>query len=244
MTADNDLMDANWVGERASRAATDTPQIRELEFFVHELYVNPQATQALLDDASINLEAWLAGKAIEGFAVKEATGFVSGNGVGKPFGILSYASGTSHGQIERVATATNSAIVGEDLFDVQTALKEKYQKNASWQINRSRIGGLRKLKDAITSQYIWQPGLQAGTPSLLLDKPVYMNADLPSAITATTDTIIYGDVKAGYQVVDRVGIRVLRDAYTNKPYIGFYTTKRVGGGVKNFEALKVMRIKT
>lgn len=241
---DLDEAASGWVGERGARPATGTPQIKMNEIFVFELYANPQATQSFLDDASINIESWLAGKVSDKFARDEATAFISGNGVNKPKGILSYGSGNGYGLIERVVTAANNAVVGEDLIDVQTALKEPYQAGAQWMINRSMIGVLRKLKDTVTGQYIWQPGLQISAPSVLLGRPVNMASDLPSAITATTDTILYGDFKAGYQIVDRVGIRVLRDPYTNKPYVGFYTTKRVGGAVKNFEAIKVLKIKT
>jgi len=235
---------SGWVGEIASRPGTNTPQIQKENVPVHELYAFPFATQKLLDDAGVNLEAWLAEKCQEKFSRDEATAFVNGNGVAKPKGILAYGSGDDFGLVQRQLTAANNAMVSDDLINVQSLLKEGYQLNASWLINRLLIATIRKFKDVTSGQYIWQPGLTAGSPNQLLGKPVYMAADLPSSVTATTDTIIYGDIKAGYQIVDRIGIRILRDAYTAKPYVGFYTTKRVGGAVKNFEAIKVLKINT
>lgn len=244
INADLDARSASWVGERASRSATTPPTVRQDEIFVHEMYCYPEATQNFLDDAAVNVEAWLADFCAEGFALTEATAFISGNGVQKPRGILSYAEGTAYGQIQRVDTEATGAIAANDLISVQTALKEPYQKNAVWLINRTTIGVIRKIKDVTSGQYIWQPGLQESTPSILLGRPVMMAADLNTALTASTDGLaIYGDFRAGYQIVDRVGIRVLRDPYSSKPNVGFYTTKRVGGGVKNYEALKVLNIK-
>lgn len=241
MLEDLDEAGAGWVGENDARPKTSSPQWNKIVIPAHELYAMPKATQKLLDDAAVNLESWLAAKVSEKFARMEATAFINGNSPVQPKGILSYASGTGFGQVERVITALNSVIAGDDLIDLQTALKEPYQANASFLINRARIGGIRKLK-ATDGHYIWQPGLQANVPGLLLGRPVYMTADLPSAIAPEADTIIYGDIREAYQIVDRFGIRVLRDPYTVKGAVMFYTTKRVGGGVKNFEAAKILRI--
>lgn len=243
MNQDLDRPVASWVGERATRSASDTPQVRQIEIFAHEMDCNPSASQAFLDDAAINVEAWLGDYAAMAFALAEATAFVSGNGVGKPRGILSYADGTSFGYVQRIPTDATGAITGDDLIDVQQALKEPYQANASWLIHRTTLGTIRKIKENTTNQYIWQPGLQNNMPSQLLGRPVYMANDLNTALTTGTDGLaIYGDFRQGYQIVDRVGIRVLRDPYTSKPFVVFYTTKRVGGAVKNFEALKVLDI--
>lgn len=241
---DLDEASSGWVGETQTRSETNTPTVKKIIIPAHELHASPKASQKVLDDAAINLEAWLQEKVSSKFARDEATAFISGNGVGKPKGILDYGSGDGFGLIERVATAANNALTGDDLIDLQTALKEPYQNNATFLINRARVGGIRKLKGNTSGDYLWQPGLGGGIPPMLLGRPVMYASDLPSAITATTDTVIYGDFKAGYQVVDRVGVRVLRDPFTAKPHVLFYTTKRVGGGVKNFEALKVLRIKT
>lgn len=239
---DGDEVASGWVGETAARATTDTPQINKINIPVHELFANPKATQRLLDDASVNVEAWLNGKVAEKFGRDENTAFISGNGVGKPKGILAYASGTGFNQIQRVETAANNAFNGNDFIGVQASLKEGYQANASWLINRLIVGEIRKLKDTTSGQYIWQPGLTAGQPNTLLGRPVFFATDLQASIVPNTDGMaIYGDIRAAYQVVDRVGIRVLRDAYTAKPFVTFYTTKRVGGGVKLFEAVKVLK---
>lgn len=244
MIEDLDEAASGWVGETQARAATSTPTIKKIQIPVHELYSFPFATQQLLDDAAVNLEAWLSGKVSAKFARDEATAFISGNGVLKPKGILSYASGTSFGQVERQEGLATTAIEGNDLISVQALLKEPYQNNASWLMNRLVVAAIRKLKDVTSGQYIWQPGLSLATPAQLLGRPVYYAADLPTGLTQNVDTIIYGDIKAGYQVVDRVGIRVLRDPFTNKGFVGFYTTKRVGGAVKNFEAIKIWKTKT
>ena len=242
--ADLDEAEAAWVGETQARPKTGTPQLKKIVIPVNEIYANPAVTQKLLDDAAVNIEAWLADKVRDLFSRKENTAFVSGDGVLKPKGILAYDSGTGFGQIERVETAANNAVTGDDYMNLQMALQEGYQGNASFMMNRLQIGVIRKLKDATNGQYLWQPGLQAGVPNVFLGRPVYMAPDLPASIVASGDHVIYGDFKAGYQIVDRFGIRVLRDPYTAKPYVLFYTTKRVGGGVKDFNALKVLRIKT
>ncbi len=236
---------SGWVGEMAARSNTDTPQLQEIEIPVHELHASPKATQKLLDDAAVNLEAWLSSKVADKFARDEATAFISGNGVAKPKGILAYANasaGFNKVQVQRAAD--NTTLAGEDFIDVQSLLKEPYQKNASWLINRLNVANIRKLKDAVSGQYLWQPGLQGGTPNVLLGRPVYFASDLDSTLENDKYTAIYGDIKAGYLIVDRIGIRVLRDPFTAKPYVVFYTTKRVGGGVQNFEALKILQQKS
>lgn len=232
---------ANWQGERSSRSEGSSPTVNQDDIFVHEMDCNPGATQQFLDDAAVNVEAWLSEYAAEAFALAEATAFISGSGVGRPSGILSYADGTVYGKVERVATDATGAISGDSLINVQEALKEPYQKNAHWLMHRTTRGTIRKIKDG--TNYLWQPGLQAGAPSTLLEKPVHLAADLNTSLAATTDGLmIYGDFKQGYQIVDRIGIRVLRDPYSSKPKVIFFTTKRVGGGVKNYEALKILQV--
>lgn len=243
MNADLDRPASGWVGERQSRTASTPPSVRQVEIFAHEMYCYPEATQAFLDDAAINVEAWLSQFCGMAFSLDEATAFVNGSGSGQPRGILNYASGTAFGNIERATSEGTGALVANDLIALQTLLKEPYQKGASWIINRALIGVIRKIKDVTSGQYIWAPGLSQSTPNILLGQPLYFGYDLSSSVaTASADVLLYGDFKAGYQIVDRVGIRVLRDPYSNKPNVGFYTTKRVGGGVKNFEAIKVLRM--
>ncbi len=238
---DLDRPTSGWVGERGSRAATTPPTLRQVEIFAQEMYAYPEATQSFIDDAAVNVDAWLSQFCATAFALDEATAFVGGDGAGKPRGILSYSDGSTFGYIQRQACGGTGSVTGDDLLDMQTLLKEPYQKNAQWLIKRQLIGVIRKIKDG-QGRYIWVPGLQDGRVDTLLDKPVNMAYDLNSALTTGIDGLaVYGDFKQGYQIVDRVGIRVLRDPYTNKPNVGFYTTKRVGGGVKNFEALKVLK---
>lgn len=242
LNCDLDRPSASPVGERQSRTTTTSPTVRQVEIVAHEYYCFPEATQAFLDDAAVNVESWLSDYAGEAFALAEATDAITGTGVGRIRGITSYTDGTDFGYVERIQSDATGSITGDDLIDVQDALKEGYQRNAVWLMNRLFKSTVRKLKDG--TQYLWQPGLQAGAPDTLLGRTVHMCPDLNTSLAATTDNLlIYGDIKAGYQFVDRVGIRVLRDPLTNKPFVGFYTTKRSGGGVKNFEALKIFKIK-
>jgi HK97 family phage major capsid protein len=237
---DLDEAASGWVGERQARSETDTPQIKKIVIPAHELYANPKASQKLLDDAQVNIESWLQEKVSSKFARDEATAFVTGNGVLKPMGFLSYAAGTGFNQVEQVNSGDANLVTDDGLLDLQGALKEDYQANATWLLKRSTLTAIRKLKDG-DDNYVWQPGIANGVPSLILGKPYRLANDMP-AVAANALSIAYGDFKMGYQIVDRVGIRVLRDPYTAKPYILFYTTKRVGGAVKNFEAIKIQKI--
>jgi len=209
------------------------------------LYAFPKATQKILDDAAINLEAWLSGKVSEKFARDEAAAFVNGDGVSKPRGFLTYLTGTTlPGTIEQVATGVSGAFAaapsgGDVLIDALYGLKAQYRANATWFMNRATTKLARKLKDSDGS-YIWSPGIAAGQPASILGYPTASFEDMPDP-AANSLSIAVGDMRAAYQIVDRVGIRVLRDPYTAKPYVGFYTTKRVGGDVVNFEALKIVR---
>lgn len=243
-----DLNEASsgWVGETASRSETNTPQIGKWRIPVHELYAKPKATQKLLDDASINMEAWLAGKVAEKFARDEAAAFVNGTGVGRPRGFLTYASGTTiPGQIEQFPTAVNGGLAaapsgGDALLDALYGLKAQYRANASWFMNRAMTAIVRKAKDS-EGAYIWQPGIAAGQPATLLGYPVASFEDMPAPATGSL-SIAVGDMREAYQIVDRIGIRTLRDPYSAKPYVEFYTTKRVGGDVINAEAIKLIRL--
>jgi len=241
-----DLNEASsgWVGETESRSDTSTPQIGKWRIPVHELYAKPKATQKLLDDASINMEAWLASKVAEKFARDESAAFVSGNGVNKPRGFLTYASGTTNpGTIERVKTGTSSAFATnpnglDKVIDALYALKAPYRANATWFMSRAVTALARKLKDS-DGQYQWQPSSQAGQPATLLGYPVAAFEDM-EALAANSLSMAVADMREAYQIVDRIGIRTLRDPYSTKPYVEFYTTKRVGGDVVNFEAIKLI----
>lgn len=241
-----DLNEASsgWVGETEGRTETNTPQIGRWRIPVHELYAKPKATQKLLDDASINMEAWLAGKVAEKFARDESTAFVSGNGMNKPRGFLTYAAGTTiPGTIERVKTGVSSAFAAnpgglDKVIDALYALKAPYRANATWFMSRAVTALARKLKDS-DGQYQWQPSNQAGQPATLLGYPVAAFEDM-EALAANSLSMAVADMREAYQIVDRIGIRTLRDPYSSKPYVEFYTTKRVGGDVVNFEAIKLI----
>lgn len=227
---------AGWTTETAEVSDTDTPQISKKSIPVHELYAQPKATQKLIDDAAIDIEAWLAEKISAIFARKENEAFINGDGNGKPRGILSYEASKIH----QVASGTAGTVVADKLFTLFYALKETYASNASFMMHRATIEAVRKLKDA-NNQYLWNPGLAAGVPATLLGVPVYQSAYM--AVPGEDSlSIILADFKSAYQIVDRTGITTLRDPFTHKPFVKFYTTKRVGGDVVNFEAVKVMRL--
>jgi HK97 family phage major capsid protein len=243
-----DLNEASsgWVGEEDSRPETNTPVLGKWRIPVHELYAKPKATQKLLDDASINMEAWLASKVAEKFARDEANAFVVGNGSNKPRGFLTYASGTTlPGTIEQFPTGASAALAsapdgGDALINALYGLKQQYRANATWFMNRSTTRLVRRAKDS-DGAYIWSPGIQAGQPATLLGYPVAAFEDMPDP-AASSLSIAVGDMREAYQIVDRLGIRTLRDPYSAKPYVEFYTTKRVGGDVVNFEAIKLIRL--
>lgn len=243
-----DLNEASsgWVGETDSRAETNTPQLGKWRIPAHELYAKPKATQKLLDDASINMEAWLASKVAEKFARDEANAFVVGNGVNKPRGFLTYSSGTTlPGTIEQFPTGASGALAsapdgGDALINALYGLKQQYRANATWFMNRATTKLVRKAKDS-DGAYLWSPGIQAGQPATLLGYPVAAFEDMPDP-AASSLSIAVGDMREAYQIVDRLGIRTLRDPYSAKPYVEFYTTKRVGGDVVNFEAIKLIRL--
>jgi len=241
-----DLNEASsgWVGETEARAETNTPAIGKWRIPVHELYAKPKATQKLLDDASINMEAWLAGKVAEKFARDESAAFVSGNGINKPRGFLTYAAGTTNpGTIERFKTTVSSAFAAnpnglDKVIDALYALKAPYRANATFFMTRAVTALARKLKDS-DGQYQWQPSNQAGQPATLLGYPVAAFEDMEALANGSLSMAV-ADMREAYQIVDRIGIRTLRDPYSAKPYVEFYTTKRVGGDVVNFEAIKLI----
>jgi len=242
---------SGWVGETEARPKTDGPKISELTFPTMELYANPYATQDLLDDAQMDIGAWLSDEVNIEFAEQEGAAFINGDGVKKPRGLLkydtvanaSYAWGKIGFLITGVdgAFATASATVSpaDKLIDLIYSLKPGYRNNASFLMNSLAVASVRKFKDA-EGNYLWQPSAQAGQPSQLLGYAVNDDDNMPVLATGSL-SVAFGDYKRAYLVVDRIGIRVVRDAMTDKPYIQFYTTKRVGGGVQNFEAVKLLK---
>jgi HK97 family phage major capsid protein len=239
--------ESGWVGESATRAETTAPQLSVIEFPTMELYAMPSATQALLDDAHVNVEEWLASEVQIVFAEQEGDAFINGDGVNKPRGLLTYTTvadaSWSWGNIGYVASGASGAFAASDpsdaLLDLAYAPKQGYRAGAHWVMNRKTEAAIRKLKDG-QGNYIWAPGAAAGDPATLFGYPVAEAEDMPD-IAANSLSIAFGDFARGYLVVDRVGVRVLRDPYSAKPFVLFYTTKRVGGGVQNFEAIKLMK---
>lgn len=238
---DHDSAAAGWTSETGSVSETTTPLIAKRRIPTHELYAQPKATQKLVDDAAIDIEAWLSDKISDIFARKENTAFISGNGVGCPRGILTYTAGTSWNQIQQVNSGTNGAVTADGLINLFYALKDEYSKNASFLMNRTVVNAVRLLKEATTNQYLWQPGLALGAPDTLMGVPVVMATDMPAAATNSLSVAV-GDFKRAYQIVDRKGITILRDPFTEKPFVKFYATKRVGGDVVNSEAIKILKL--
>lgn len=238
----NDINNAGggWVGEETARPETTTPQIGKQSIQVHELYAQPKATQKLLDDSSINIEQWLAENVAETFRVLENTAFVSGNGVGQPRGFLTYTAGTSWGQVEQINSGSSGAVTADAFIKLFYGLKEAYALRSSFLMQRTVIRDARLLKDQ-DDRYIWAPDLQGGGTDTILGRPVVQAEDMPAA-SANSLSVAIADWQKAYQIVDRIGIRTLRDPFTEKPFVKFYTTKRVGGAVKNFEAIKLMKL--
>ncbi len=239
-----------WVGETDARTETTAPTLAELEFPAMELYAMPAATATLLDDAAVNIDAWIADEVETAFATQEGTAFVTGDGDKKPTGFLNY---TKVAEASWAWTKLGYLITGvsggfaasdpvDDLIDLVYALKSGYRQNAYWVMNRKTQGAVRKLKDGDGS-YVWQPATAAGGPATLMNFPIAESEDMPD-IGADEYAIAFGDFRRGYLVVDRVGVRVLRDPYSAKPYVLFYTTKRVGGGVQDFDAIKLLKFGT
>ena len=239
--------ETGWVGETAARPETDTPTLAELTFPAMELYAMPAATSSLLDDSAVNIDEWIAEEVRDAFAQQEGTAFVTGNGTNKPKGFLDYtkvANGSwSWGNIGFISTGVNGAFAstdpGDKLIDLAYTVKSGYRANGTFVFNRATQSAIRKMKDG-DGNYLWQAAAKAGDASMLMGYPVAESEDMP-AIATDSYSVAFGDFRRGYLVVDRVGIRVLRDPFSSKPYVLFYTTKRVGGGVQDFDAIKLLK---
>lgn len=243
-----------WVGERQSRPETSSPTLAALEFPAMELYANPAATQTLLDDARVDIGSWLGEEVSITFAEMEGAAFYNGNGVNKPRGIASYTmvanASYAWGKVgfttTGVANALNDATHnGHDaIMDLVYAIKQGYRTNARFLMNRKTQAAVRKFVTLGDEKApLWQPSFQLGQPATLAGYPI-TDDDNVEDIGSNAFPIWFGDFKRAYLIVDRAGIRVLRDPFTNKPYVHFYTTKRVGGGIQNFEAIKAMKCST
>jgi HK97 family phage major capsid protein len=236
-----------WVSEQATRAVGTTPTFGMLEVTPGEQYEMPSVTQTALDDLAFNIEQFLEDETALAMAIRENTAFVVGDGVGKPRGFMAYTAGTDDTlmQIEQVNSGHASQVKADGAINCQEALFEVFQPNASWVMRRTTRREFRKLKDGDGTYLLrTDPSGNAQTPGLLttiLDKPVTLLADV-AAIGANALAYAYGDFRQAYLIVDRIGIRVLRDPFTSKPNILFYTTKRTGGGVIKPQAIKIGKI--
>mgnify|MGYP001065883101 CR=1 FL=1 len=245
---DKEGAEVGWVTEIAERPETKTPTLMKLRIPVHELYAKPRATQKLLDDARVDVESWLAGRIATKLSQVENHAFIQGDGDNKPKGFLTYETKDratwEWGKLEHIKTGKDGAFSDQNAADIlietMNALKPEYQKGAVWLMSRSAHAMVRKLKDQ-NHHYLWQPGLADDVSPTLLGYPVVLAEDMPSLVAGTpSKSIVFGNFREGYQIVDRAGMRILRDPFSSKPYVEFYTTKRVGGDVINFEALKVI----
>jgi HK97 family phage major capsid protein len=246
----DEAADSGWVSETGTRSESATPTIGKWRVPVWEIYAEPRATQQLIDDAAVDVEAWLARKVADRLTRRQNTAFVVGDGIGKPRGIADYPTAATAddtrpwGTFEHRATANNglfpSSNPADILFDLVGAFKDSYLANARWLTRREVITAVRKFKEATTNGYLWQPGLQQGQPQQLLGFPVTIAQDMPALATGSL-SMAFGDFAEAYQIVDRVGFRTLRDPYTAKPYVKFYTTARTGGGAVQFEAVKFIK---
>lgn len=235
---------AGWADETTATTETGTPTIERIAIPLHELSALPKASQRLLDDSAFDIEAWLAGRIADKFARAEAAAFITGDGVDKPTGILTHATvdnaSWSWDNIGYLATGLDGSFDGGDaVVDLVYALGAQYRANGSFVMNSKTAGAVRKLKDG-DGRFLWSDGLAAGEPARLLGYPVLIAEDMPD-IASGADAIAFGDFAAGYTVAERPDLRVLRDPFSAKPHVLFYATKRIGGDVCDFAAIKLLR---
>jgi HK97 family phage major capsid protein len=238
---------SGWVGETAVRAQTTTPTLDALTFPTMELYAMPAATQTLLDDSAVNIDQWIADEVHATFAEQEGAAFVNGDGVAQPKGFLTYPtvaqSAWAWGSLGTISTGVAGAFPAvnpaDKLVDLVYSVKAGYRANATFVMNRATQSIIRKMKDT-TGAYLWAPAGKPGEAPTVLGFSVAESENMPD-VAANSLSVAFGDFQRGYLIVDRVGIRVLRDPYSAKPYVLFYTTKRVGGGVQDFDAIKLLK---
>ena len=233
----------------AARPATQNPQFAEISPPYGELYANPSASQQMLDDAGFDLEGWLAGQIASEFARAEGAAFVHGTGSGQPAGFVAAPTSAapdgsrSFGTLQYVASGDANGFDSQPdmhLIDMVMALNPAHRQGACWVMNASTIAAVRKLKDG-DGAFLWQGSMMDASPDRLLGYPVVEAADMPS-VAAGTSPVAFGNFNAGYLIAERMGTRILRDPYTNKPFVNFYATRRIGGQVLDSDAIKVLKI--
>ncbi|HDZ8013878.1 TPA: phage major capsid protein [Citrobacter amalonaticus] len=237
---------SGWVGETDARPATDASKLGQIEPFMGEIYGNPQATQTMLDDAFFNVEDWINSELAIEFAEQEDIAFTSGNGTKKPKGFLAYASTLdpdktrAFGTLQHILSGAAAGVTADAIIKLVYTLRKVHRNGAKFMMNNNSLFAIRILKDS-EGNYLWRPGLELGQPSSLVGYGVAENEQMPD-IAADAKAIAFGNFKRGYTIVDRIGTRILRDPYTNKPFVGFYTTKRTGGMLADSQAIKLLQI--
>jgi HK97 family phage major capsid protein len=245
MFLDDDEAGAEWEGETQQNDSEETPKMAKKRIPVHIMATHPKMTQMLIDDSNINIESWLANKVGDKFSRTEAASFVTGNSIGKPTGFGTYPAWATNGsyergKIEQVSMGHATKFTTDGLQDVKYSLIEHYLNRGTWLTNRLNVRDIMKLKDG-DGQYIWREGITAGQPATLLGLPFRMSTTVATA-AASALAIYLADWKESYLIVDRQGINVQRDPFTKKPFIEFYTRKRVGGDVINYQSIKIGKI--
>jgi len=238
---------AGWASEAGATAETGTPLIDRISIPLHELSALPKASQRLLDDSAFDVETWLAGRIADKFSRAESLSFISGDGIDKPTGFLSHTtvadSAWTWGNLGYVATGTagdfNAVDQADAIVDLVYALSAQYRANASFVMNSKTAGAVRKMKD-VDGRFLWSDGLAAGEPARLMGYPVLIAEDMPD-IALDAMAMAFGDFGAGYTVAERPDLRILRDPFSAKPHVLFYATKRVGGDVSDFAAIKLLK---
>ncbi len=240
---------SGWVGEGDARTETTSPQFAEVVPPLGEIYANPAATQAMLDDGYFNVESWLADELVNEFAQQEGAAFINGDGINKPKGFLTSTTAASKddarafGTLQHLATGVSGDFAASDpadiLVDLIYSLRPVYRAGAVFVMNTNMVAEIRKFKDA-DGNYLWRPSLAEGSPATLLGYSVVEAEDMPDK-DAGSLSIAFGNFNRGYTITERMGTRVLRDPFSNKPFVHFYTTKRTGGGVINSEAIKLLK---
>ncbi|WP_371153680.1 phage major capsid protein [Jannaschia sp. 2305UL9-9] len=244
---DHTEMGAGWASENGSIVETDSPQFDRISIALHELSAMPKASQRLLDDAAFDIEGWLAGRIADKFATSEAAAFIGGDGIDKPKGFLTYPAvdeaSWTWGSLGYVATGAaddfDTSQPADAIVDLVYALGAKYRANAAFVMNSKTAGAVRKMKDA-DGRFLWTDSLTAGQSAQLMGYPVLIAEDMPDIGTDAV-AIAFGDFGAGYTIAERPDLRVLRDPFSAKPHVLFYATKRVGGDVTDFAAIKLLK---
>lgn len=239
---------SGWVGETAERPETATPKLAQIVPFMGEIYGNPQATQTMLDDGFFNVEAWINSELALEFSEQEEVAFTTGNGTLKPKGFLAYPSALTDdktrafGTLQHLLSGAAAGVTADAIIKLVYTLRKVHRTGAKFMMNNNALFQVRILKDS-EGNYLWRPGLELDQPSTLVGYGIAENEQMPD-IAADAKALAFGNFKRGYTIVDRIGTRILRDPYTNKPYVGFYTTKRTGGMLADSQAIKLMQIGT